>query len=61
MNNYKVLKTAPETNALCQEDLIALKMWKWNTSITADMENYLTGQVCKEIRAESKQNIYGES
>lgn len=45
VRNYKVLRTAPETDALCQEDLIALKMWKWNASITSDMENYLTSQV----------------
>ncbi|KNC26265.1 hypothetical protein FF38_01168 [Lucilia cuprina] len=53
-NNYKVLKTAPDTNGLCQEDLIALKMWKWNSSITSDMENYLTSQGYEDLRGTAK-------
>lgn len=43
-DNYRVKSDLPD-NALCTEDLIAIKMWKWNTSITDDMENYLTSQV----------------
>ncbi|XP_037932049.1 multiple inositol polyphosphate phosphatase 1-like, partial [Teleopsis dalmanni] len=62
VKNYRVFKTKPATNALCQEDLIALQMWKWNTSITPDQENYLTSQGYEDLRGTSKlyQKYYPE-
>ncbi|XP_061390658.1 multiple inositol polyphosphate phosphatase 1 [Musca vetustissima] len=51
--NYRKRDELPE-NILCQEDLIALKMWKWNASITPDMENYLTSQGYEDLRGTAK-------
>uniref|UniRef100_A0A1A9URP2 Multiple inositol polyphosphate phosphatase 1 n=1 Tax=Glossina austeni TaxID=7395 RepID=A0A1A9URP2_GLOAU len=60
VKNYRVLRTAPSTNALCQEDLIALQMWKWNNSITPDMEEYLTSQGYEDLRGTARhyQKLY---
>lgn len=54
MNNYQVAKTKPETDELCQTDLIAIKFWKWNSSITPDMEEYLTAQGYEDLRGTAK-------
>ncbi|XP_013107819.2 multiple inositol polyphosphate phosphatase 1 [Stomoxys calcitrans] len=60
-DNYRVKAELPD-NALCNEDLIAIKMWKWNASITPDMENYLTGQGYEDLRGTAKtyQKYYPE-
>lgn len=47
-------RTKPETDALCQTDLIAIKLWKWNSSITPDMEEYLTAQGYEDLRGTAK-------
>ncbi|ALC43578.1 Mipp1 [Drosophila busckii] len=52
--NYNVLRTKPETNALCQIDLFGIKMWKWNASITVDMEQHLTSQGYEDLRGTAK-------
>lgn len=46
--NYRVRRTKPDTNALCLEDLSLLSMWKWNSSITVDQEQFLTMQVYRD-------------
>ncbi|XP_075160420.1 multiple inositol polyphosphate phosphatase 1 [Haematobia irritans] len=52
-DNYRVKADLPE-DILCTEDLIAIKMWKWNASITDDMENYLTGQGYEDLRGTAR-------
>ncbi|XP_016980736.1 multiple inositol polyphosphate phosphatase 1 [Drosophila rhopaloa] len=54
INNYKVAKTKPDTNALCQTDLFAIQLWKWNSSITPDMDEYLTTQGYNDLRGTAK-------
>ncbi|XP_034480594.1 multiple inositol polyphosphate phosphatase 1 [Drosophila innubila] len=54
VRNYRELRTKPDTDALCQEDLIAIKMWKWNASITEDMEQHLTRQGYDDLRGTAK-------
>ncbi|XP_016999889.2 multiple inositol polyphosphate phosphatase 1 [Drosophila takahashii] len=54
VKNYQVDRTKPETDALCQTDLIAIKFWKWNSSITPDMEEYLTAQGYEDLRGTAK-------
>ncbi|EDW05229.1 GH24977 [Drosophila grimshawi] len=54
VKNYRVLRTKPETNALCSTDLIAIQMWKWNTSITVDIEEHLTTQGYEDLRGTAK-------
>ncbi|KAH8286913.1 hypothetical protein KR018_009042 [Drosophila ironensis] len=54
VKNYKVLRTKPDRDPLCQTDLIALQMWKWNSSITGDMEEYLTAQGYDDLRGTAK-------
>ncbi|XP_017087639.2 multiple inositol polyphosphate phosphatase 1 isoform X1 [Drosophila bipectinata] len=54
VKNYRVLKTKPDRDPLCQTDLIALQMWKWNSSITGDMEEYLTAQGYDDLRGTAK-------
>ncbi|XP_017128590.1 multiple inositol polyphosphate phosphatase 1 [Drosophila elegans] len=54
INNYKVAKTKPETDELCQTDLLAIQFWKWNSSITPDMEEYLTTQGYDDLRGTAK-------
>ncbi|XP_020812224.1 multiple inositol polyphosphate phosphatase 1 [Drosophila serrata] len=54
VNNYKVAKTKPDTDALCSTDLLALQMWRWNASITPDQEEYLTSQGYDDLRGTAK-------
>ncbi|XP_030560735.1 multiple inositol polyphosphate phosphatase 1-like [Drosophila novamexicana] len=54
VNNYRVRRTKPETDALCDTDLTAIQMWKWNTSITVDIEEYLTSQGYEDLRGTAK-------
>jgi len=44
VKNYRELKRKPDTDALCLEDFMSIKMWKWNASITVDMEQHLTSR-----------------
>ncbi|XP_017472735.1 PREDICTED: multiple inositol polyphosphate phosphatase 1 [Rhagoletis zephyria] len=62
VKNYRVRRTRPDTNALCQEDLIFLGMWKWNNSITVDQEEYLTSQGYEDLKGTAKtyQRYYGD-
>lgn len=54
VNNYKVLKTKPDTGALCREDLFSIQTWKFNSSITPDMENMLTPQGWEDLKQLAK-------
>ncbi|KAH8302089.1 hypothetical protein KR044_002692 [Drosophila immigrans] len=54
VKNYRVLRTKPDTDALCTEDLFGLQMWKWNTSITVDIEEHLTTQGYEDLRGTAK-------
>ncbi|XP_030560896.1 multiple inositol polyphosphate phosphatase 1 [Drosophila novamexicana] len=54
VKNYRVLHTKPDTNALCPADLIAIQMWKWNTSITVDKDEHLTNQGYEDMRGTAK-------
>lgn len=45
VNNYRVLRTKPDKGELCAEDLFSIKAWKFNSSITPEMENMLNPQV----------------
>lgn len=47
-------KTKPDTDALCNTDLLALQMWRWNSSITPDQEEYLTSQGYDDLRGTAK-------
>lgn len=54
VNNYKVLKTKPDTGALCAEDFFSIKTWKFNSSITPEMENMLTPQGWDDLKLLAK-------
>ncbi|KAH8395305.1 hypothetical protein KR222_008568 [Zaprionus bogoriensis] len=54
VKNYRVLRTQPDSDALCQQDLFALQLWKWNTSITVDIEEHLTFQGYEDLRGTAK-------
>ncbi|XP_055842232.1 multiple inositol polyphosphate phosphatase 1-like [Episyrphus balteatus] len=54
VNNYKVLKTKPDTGALCAEDFFSIKTWKFNSSITPEMENMLTPQGWEDLKLLAK-------
>ncbi|EDW73314.1 uncharacterized protein Dwil_GK17479 [Drosophila willistoni] len=54
VKNYRVLRQKPEENPLCLEDLIAIQMWKWNSSITPDIEEHLTSQGYDDLRGTAK-------
>ncbi|XP_004526154.1 multiple inositol polyphosphate phosphatase 1 [Ceratitis capitata] len=60
--NYRVRRTKPDTNALCLEDLSLLSMWKWNSSITVDQEQFLTMQGYEDLKGTAKtyQRFYGD-
>ncbi|XP_017135893.1 multiple inositol polyphosphate phosphatase 1 [Drosophila miranda] len=54
VKNYREAKTKPDTNALCTEDLIAIQLWKGNSSITPDMDEFLTSQGYDDLRGTAK-------
>ncbi|XP_055911940.1 multiple inositol polyphosphate phosphatase 1 [Eupeodes corollae] len=54
VNNYKVLKTKPDTGALCMEDLFSIQTWKFNSSITPEKENMLTSQGWEDLKSLAK-------
>ncbi|EDW17361.1 uncharacterized protein Dmoj_GI16858 [Drosophila mojavensis] len=54
IKNYRVLRTKPDENALCLIDLTAIQMWKWNASITVDIEEHLTSQGYEDMRGTAK-------
>lgn len=54
VNNYRTLRTQPDTDALCSEDLLALQFWKWNSSITVDLEQHLVQQGYEDLRGTAK-------
>ncbi|KAL7733736.1 hypothetical protein ACLKA6_011467 [Drosophila palustris] len=54
VQNYRQLRTKPDTDALCTEDLLGIRMWKWNASITVDMEQHLTSQGYEDLRGTAK-------
>ncbi|XP_054734223.1 multiple inositol polyphosphate phosphatase 1 [Anastrepha obliqua] len=62
VKNYRVRRTKPDTNALCQEDLSLLATWRWNTSITVDQEQFLTSQGYEDLKGTAKtyQRYYGD-
>lgn len=49
-----MLRTKPDENALCLIDLTAIQMWKWNASITVDIEEHLTSQGYEDMRGTAK-------
>ncbi|XP_067613618.1 multiple inositol polyphosphate phosphatase 1 isoform X2 [Eurosta solidaginis] len=50
VKNYR----KPANNSLCPEDFNALAMWKWNTSISIDQEEFLTTQGYEDLRGTAK-------
>lgn len=54
VKNYRELGKKPTTDALCSEDLLALQFWKWNSSITVDVEQHLTSQGYQDLRGTAK-------
>ncbi|XP_030380202.1 multiple inositol polyphosphate phosphatase 1 [Scaptodrosophila lebanonensis] len=54
VKNYRVLRTQPDTNALCKEDQFGIQMWRWNSSITVDIEEHLTRQGYEDLRGTAK-------
>ncbi|XP_051859555.1 multiple inositol polyphosphate phosphatase 1-like [Drosophila albomicans] len=60
--NYDKMQTSPDTNTLCDADLDELQKWRWNSSITVDLDEHLTEQGYEDLRNSAKryQSYYPE-
>lgn len=54
VNNYRVLKQKPDKGELCAEDLFSIKAWKFNSSITPQMEYMLNPQGWEDLKLLAK-------